>query len=112
MKTVERAHKPAQLWHRVALDKNYAKALKQVDGLLSHWYVMSPLTPLLAQGKGAGPSVLCARFREAMFTTRNYLPGARGSTCVHTRMLTRKPASLRSLFRAGRDSSFTRVSSV
>mmetsp|Transcript_28498 Transcript_28498/g.45641 ORF Transcript_28498/g.45641 Transcript_28498/m.45641 type:complete len:208 (-) Transcript_28498:3530-4153(-) len=37
MKTVERAHKPAQLWHRVALDKNYAKALKQVDGLLSHW---------------------------------------------------------------------------
>jgi protein MAK16 len=37
MKTVERAHKPAMLWHRVALDKNYAKALKQVDGLLSHW---------------------------------------------------------------------------
>ena len=39
MKTVERAHKPASLWHRVALDCNYAKALKQVDGLLTHWYV-------------------------------------------------------------------------
>ena len=38
MKTVERAHKPSTLWHRVALDKNYAKALKQVDSLLSHWY--------------------------------------------------------------------------
>mmetsp|Transcript_7615 Transcript_7615/g.34496 ORF Transcript_7615/g.34496 Transcript_7615/m.34496 type:complete len:217 (-) Transcript_7615:1036-1686(-) len=37
MKTVERAHKPASLWHRVALDCNYAKALKQVDGLLTHW---------------------------------------------------------------------------
>jgi len=37
MKTVERAHRPASLWHRVALDRNYAKALKQVDGLLSHW---------------------------------------------------------------------------
>lgn len=40
MKTVERAHKPAQLWHRVALDNNYAKALKQVDELLAHWYVV------------------------------------------------------------------------
>ena len=39
MKTVERAHRPASLWHRVALDRNYAKALKQVDGLLSHWCV-------------------------------------------------------------------------
>ena len=37
MKTAERAHKPATLWHRVPLDKNYAKALKQVDGLLQHW---------------------------------------------------------------------------
>jgi len=37
MKTVERAHKPATLWHRVALDKNYTMALKQVDDLLSHW---------------------------------------------------------------------------
>jgi hypothetical protein len=25
------------MWHRVPLDKNYAKALKQVDGLLQHW---------------------------------------------------------------------------
>ena len=39
MKTVERAHKPATLWHRVALDKNYVKALKQVDGILTHWSV-------------------------------------------------------------------------
>ena len=37
MKTAERAHKPATMWHRVPLDKNYAKALKQVDGLLKHW---------------------------------------------------------------------------
>jgi protein MAK16 len=48
MKTVERAHKPATLWHRVALDKNYAKALKQVDDLLSHWQVhvcQNPCSP-------------------------------------------------------------------
>ena len=37
MKTVERAHTPATMWHRVPLDKNYAKAIKQVDGLLQHW---------------------------------------------------------------------------
>lgn len=37
MKTVERAHKPATLWHRIALDGNYSKALKQVDSLLAHW---------------------------------------------------------------------------
>lgn len=37
MKTVERAHKPATLWHRVALHHNYADALNQIDELLSHW---------------------------------------------------------------------------
>ncbi len=40
MKTVERAHKPATLWHRIALDRNYSKALKQVDSLLAHWYTL------------------------------------------------------------------------
>ena len=40
MKTVERAHKPATLWHRIALDGNYSKALKQVDSLLAHWYTL------------------------------------------------------------------------
>ena len=39
MKTVERAHKPATLWHRVALHHNYADALNQIDELLSHWYL-------------------------------------------------------------------------
>jgi|TARA_B110000977_G_scaffold196171_1_gene276020 protein MAK16 len=37
MKTVERAHTPSKMWHRVPLEKNYAKALKQVDGMLTHW---------------------------------------------------------------------------
>jgi|MDSW01.1.fsa_nt_gb hypothetical protein len=38
MKTVERAHKPATLWHRVALHHSYAKALTQIDQILAHWY--------------------------------------------------------------------------
>ena len=33
------AHKPATLWHRVALHHNYADALNQIDELLSHWYL-------------------------------------------------------------------------
>ncbi|EEH59864.1 uncharacterized protein MICPUCDRAFT_49459 [Micromonas pusilla CCMP1545] len=37
MKTVERAHTPATLWHRVRLDKNYSTALKQIDVQLTHW---------------------------------------------------------------------------
>ena len=37
MKTVERAHKPATLWHRVALHHSYAKALTQIDQILAHW---------------------------------------------------------------------------
>lgn len=37
MKTAERSHAPASLWHRVVLDRNYTKALEQVDGSLSHW---------------------------------------------------------------------------
>ncbi|KAF5336057.1 hypothetical protein D9611_006254 [Ephemerocybe angulata] len=37
VKTIERAHSPANMWERIKLSNNYAKALEQIDQELQHW---------------------------------------------------------------------------
>jgi len=37
IKTAERCHTPVKMWEKIVLDKNYAKALEQVDENLQYW---------------------------------------------------------------------------
>lgn len=37
VKTAERSHSPAMMWERIRLDKNYERALAQIDKELPYW---------------------------------------------------------------------------
>ncbi|KAH9933341.1 ribosomal L28e protein family-domain-containing protein [Fomitopsis serialis] len=37
VKTIERAHSPANMWEKIKLSNNYSKALEQIDSELIHW---------------------------------------------------------------------------
>jgi len=37
VKTIERAHTPANMWEKIKLSNNYTKALEQIDQELVYW---------------------------------------------------------------------------
>jgi protein MAK16 len=37
LKTIERAHLPAQMWEKIKLPKNYSQALALIDEHLEFW---------------------------------------------------------------------------